>query len=113
MRIALIAIFALAVHCVSAGLPPPVNDPEHVLVTGRVKKPGAIAPRDGLTLTEALEEVGGFADWPDRHHVYVWKSGEKRYIIVDAEAARRKEIPDPILQKGDVVTVYQYVMTGF
>ena len=95
----------------TADVPP--NAADHVLVIGHVKKPGVVAPSEGLTLMRALEECGGFADWADHRHVGVWNNAEGKFVIANAYAIGRKEISDPVLQKGDMVIVTGRWMTGF
>jgi protein involved in polysaccharide export with SLBB domain len=82
-----------------------ITDPERILVFGHVKKPGPVSPAAGLTLTMALEQVDGFADFADRRHILIWRSTEKRFFKANESAIRRKEEVDPLLYKGDVVIV--------
>jgi protein involved in polysaccharide export with SLBB domain len=94
----------------AAELPPDAN--EKVAVIGRVQKPGVIQPRDGLTVTNAIIESGGFADWADHHHVGIWRDTDGRFLMVNVEAIKRKEEPDLVLLKGDIVVVTGRWMTG-
>jgi hypothetical protein len=91
----------------------PADAADHVLVIGRVNKPGIISPRAGLTLTKALEECGGFSDWADHHHIGVWKEAEGRFIIANARAIAAREKPEIPLQKGDIVIVTVRWIDGF
>jgi hypothetical protein len=88
------------------------NANETVAVIGYVKRPGTIEPREGLTLTNALDESGGFTDWADHHHVGIWRDGEGRFVAVNVYAIERKEVDDPLLYKGDIVIVTGRWMSG-
>ncbi len=90
----------------------PENSNEAVAVIGRVEKPRTIEPRQGLTLTKALEESGGFADFADSRHVGIWKNGEGRFIAVNVRAIQRKRVDDPLLHAGDIGIVTPRWMMG-
>jgi SLBB domain len=90
----------------------PVDASEYIVVLGFVKKPGVIKPREGLTLTKALAECGGFKDFAWRTRIGVWNNAKGQFILVSVHAIERHEIPDPSLMKGDMVFVDQYWMTG-
>lgn len=91
----------------------PEKSNKAVAVIGLVKKPRTIEPRDGLTLTKALDESGGFMDFADHHHVGIWQDGEGRFIAVNVHAIERKQVDDPFLHAGDIVIVTQRWMLGF
>jgi protein involved in polysaccharide export with SLBB domain len=90
----------------------PADASEHVLVIGKVNKPGVLEPREGLTVSKAIEECGGFQDFADHLHVGFWDNGEGRFIIVDAHAIERKERLDIPLHKGDMLIVTGRWMLG-
>ncbi len=90
----------------------PQDAADHVLVIGYVRKPGVIPPGDGLTLSQALVEAGGFTDWADHHHVGVWKEKDGSFLIANARQIERKEATDPVLHKGDMVIVTVRWMLG-
>lgn len=93
----------------SSQLPDGAN--ETVSVIGMVEKPNTVVqPRSGLTLTQALDEAGGFAPFGDHQHVGIWRSEEGRFLTVNVDAIRRKELSDLVLLKGDIVVIVERVM---
>lgn len=95
----------------SADLP---NDAhESIAVIGYVKRPGVLPPRERLTLTEAIRDCGGSAEFADRQHVGIWKDAEGRFAIANVRQIERKQSADPVLRKGDIVVVTVRWMTGF
>ena len=100
-----LAFVLLATSVFASADDPPNNDPAHVLVVGRVKAPGAIDGLNDLTLTKALEKVGGYIDFADRRHILIWRNAEKKWVWANESAIRRKEQIDLPLRNGDVVIV--------
>lgn len=100
------------------GEPFPLQDGDHlfvvakvrgkVVVSGRVKKPGSIPLTEGLCVWEAVNSVGGSAEFGDLSSVRVIREeqGNSNVIKVDLTAVekgiRSKDIP---LKDGDIVVV--------
>jgi len=79
-----------------------------VCVVGKVVKPLDLLFKDGLTLTNAIEEAGGIVPGSKKLRVLVIRSGhgnEGQLIEVDLKAIEKKQKPNLKLQAFDVVEV--------
>ncbi len=74
-----------------------------VSVSGSVGKPGEIAYRDGMTVSQVIASAGGATAVASRGRVYIIR-GEKR-IRVNLRKVLSGEEPDEVLQPGDKVYV--------
>ena len=79
---------------------PPV---ESVYVEGQVSKPGAIAYRDGMTVTQAIAQGGGALGTARRAGVYIMRGGEK--IPVNLKRIQAGEDADIVLRPSDHVYI--------
>ena len=80
-----------------------------VYFSGAVRTPGAVElPLDSaLTLSQAIQKLGGFQDFSDSSHVRVIrKGGPPKGTIVNVKAVLKGELDkDLVLQPGDQVVV--------
>lgn len=76
-----------------------------VSVTGQVGKPGEVAFREGLTLSQCIASVGGALPTAALGHVYIYR-GEER-ILVSVRKILDGKAPDVALQPGDRVYLPQ------
>lgn len=74
-----------------------------VFVDGQVGKPGAIAWRDGLSLSEAIIQAGSALSTARLRGVYILRGDER--IAVDLRRVQRGASPDVGLQPQDVIVV--------
>jgi protein involved in polysaccharide export with SLBB domain len=73
-----------------------------VCVVGKVVKPLDLSFKDGLTLTDAIEEAGGIVPGSKNIRVLVFSSGpgnQGQIIDVDVKAIEKKQKPDLKLQR--------------
>jgi hypothetical protein len=79
----------------------PLDPPEIVVFT--------IAPREGLTVSQAIEAAGGFGDFADSRHVGLWKNESGTFLSENVRAVLQKDpnAHDPVLEPGDIVIVLQ------
>lgn len=79
---------------------PPVDQ---VFVDGQVAKPGAIAYRDGMSITEAIIQAGSATGAARLAGVYIMRDGQR--IDVNVKKIMRAKLPDVILQPADRVYI--------
>lgn len=77
---------------------------------GGVLKPGRYPAKGNLTLTEAIIEAGGFAQFADVNHVYFRRGTgwNAQLMIIDVEKiVRHKDAHEqnPVLKAGDVIVI--------
>lgn len=76
----------------------------HVVLAGRVEKPGPVALKTNFTLLNALYEGGGPTQWADLKHVQVLgNSGRQTYDVSALVHGDTTQNPD--LKDGDMVFV--------
>ncbi|MDQ3621018.1 MAG: polysaccharide biosynthesis/export family protein [Verrucomicrobiota bacterium] len=92
--------------------PPVVKRLNKVLITGAVRSQGELAlpPDEPLTVSRAILQMGGFAEFAKDSRVEIIRKGEKdgkkRKIEVDVgKVLKGKSDYDPVLEKGDHVIV--------
>lgn len=80
-----------------------------IVVSGRVKEPGVVYARPGVTMTvtRALSMSGGFISYASRNEVYVIKKGSIKPLRVDVgNILKTGDLTDDMeLNPGDVVIV--------
>lgn len=76
---------------------------EAVFVDGQVQKPGAIAYRDGMTLTQAIAQAGSTLGTARTSGVYILRGNEK--VPVNLKRILRGEEADVALRPSDRVYV--------
>ena len=79
-----------------------------VCVTGKVVKPLDLTFKEGLMLTDAIEEAGGILPGSKISRVLVFRSGlgsDGEMLDIDLKAIQKKTKPDVRLQAFDVVEV--------
>jgi protein involved in polysaccharide export with SLBB domain len=76
----------------------------HVVLAGRVQKPGPVALTTNFTLLNALYEAGGPADWADLKHVEVIDNSAKQTYDVSS-LVHGDTSQNPELKNGDMVFV--------
>jgi polysaccharide export outer membrane protein len=79
---------------------PPV---ESVFVDGQAQKPGAIAYRDGMTVTQAIAQAGGTLSTARKTAVYIVR-GEER-IPVNLKKIQNGEEADIVLRPSDRIFI--------
>jgi len=80
-----------------------------VFVEGEVKKPGAVAFREGVTVTQALTLAGGPGDYANLRKVILRRaSGEK--VKINVQRIHRGVDSDPVLSPDDHLLIRN---TGF
>lgn len=88
----------------------PVDLPVRIYVNGAVGKPGEYETRASrpLTLLQAITKAGGLTARAARKKVEILRrtdDGGQATLPIDLKKVMRGEIPDPVLQDGDVVVV--------
>jgi polysaccharide export outer membrane protein len=83
---------------------PPVQS---IFVDGQVQKPGAIAYRDGMTLTQAITQAGSALGTARLSGVYVRRGTEK--IPVNLKRVQHGDDADIALQPSDIIVVPESV----
>ena len=78
-----------------------VTEGQFIVVNGKVKKPGTIPWREGMTITEAIAEAGGALKEANTREVYIIRD-EKR-IPVNVKRILQGRLPDMVVQHGDKV----------
>lgn len=76
---------------------------ESVFIDGQVQKPGAIAYRDGMTLTQAIAQAGSTLGTARQSAVYILRGNEK--VPVNYKRILRGEEADVSLRPSDRVYV--------
>ncbi|CAN5718251.1 hypothetical protein BH20ACI4_BH20ACI4_00100 [soil metagenome] len=86
-----------------------VLEADFVYVVGNVNKPGRIALKDPISLTQAIATAEGFKPASKKSYIRVLrqKSGtsEREELIFNLNDIEKLKIPDPILQVNDIVAV--------
>lgn len=98
-----------------------VLEADYVYVVGNVNKPGRIALKDPISLTQAIATAEGFkpASKKDVIRVLRQKPGtnEREELIFNLKDIERLKTPDPILQVNDIVAVSEdktkTILNGF
>ena len=74
-------------------------------VFGQVRRPGSLAFRDGMTITEAISSAGGFTGMAKRNSVRVTRPDEKRAhedkFVLPVERIGKGSAPNFYLRPGD------------
>jgi len=88
---------------------PPALD-GRIVVLGQVNKPGTVAWRRGLRLTEVLADSGGMTKSADSEDIRILRGG---YVHPKLYVANAKDVlagvrPDVVLAQGDVVFVTEH-----
>jgi protein involved in polysaccharide export with SLBB domain len=83
---------------------PLVAERKYVAVTGAVNRPGSVAFRTGMKLTEAIVAAGGPAPDADFTRIEVRSLGGKK-VRANLAAIRSGKQRDPVLKFGDAVIV--------
>ncbi len=78
-----------------------------VYVAGEVERPGAVTLGDGLTLTQAITNAGGWTASAQLHSVVVLRGDEA--LRVDLRAILRGKEADVALQPGDRLVVNEAI----
>lgn len=78
-----------------------VPQSDQVFVDGQVQKPGAIAYRDGMTVSEAVIQAGSALGTARLRGVYIMRGGER--INVNLKRIQAAKAPDIVLVPGDRV----------
>jgi polysaccharide export outer membrane protein len=86
-----------------------VLEADYVYVVGNVNKPGRIALKDPISLTQAIATAEGFkpASKKDLVRVLRQKTGtnEREELVFNLKDIEKLKTPDPILQVNDIVAV--------
>jgi polysaccharide export outer membrane protein len=80
-----------------------VPERDEYYVSGEVRNPGKFALPRGLTLTMAIAAAGGYTDYANPSKVRIIRGREA--VRVDAAMAEKRQIPDPLIQRGDTIIV--------
>jgi protein involved in polysaccharide export with SLBB domain len=84
---------------------------KRVEVLGQVKNPGSLPLEPGMTMVRAISKAGGFNNIADMTVTLRRKVKDKiKSVHVDVQAIIDNEIPDVLLQAGDVISVDQRIM---
>jgi polysaccharide export outer membrane protein len=73
-----------------------------------VQKPGNVSWNDGLTLIDAVSQVGGFTSLADSKNVILTRQladGKSKTVLVNADAITDGKQQDIPLQAGDTIKV--------
>jgi polysaccharide export outer membrane protein len=94
-----------------------VNEVETVFVVGAVVQPRQVLPKNGMTLTQAIDAAGGPVRGALTDRVRIIRqtsnSSERVQIMVDLNKLRKKNSADPVLQPNDIIEVHpKHGMTG-
>lgn len=94
----------------------------HVVLAGRVQKPGAVALKTNFTLLNALYEAGGPADFADLKNVEVMDNSAKETYdvsrLVHGDTSQNPELKDgemvfvPEGHKIDAKGIFQTILAG-
>ncbi len=85
---------------------PLIADQGYVTISGNVKKEGMLQFRPGMTLLEALQQIGGAGTGAGIDRVVIKRGGGVGGTIrVDLRPILQRQSPDPALMAGDVVEV--------
>jgi polysaccharide export outer membrane protein len=79
-----------------------------VRLVGQVQKPGSVSWNDGLTLIDAVSQVGGFTSLADSKNVILTRQladGKSKTVLVNADAITDGKQQDIPLQAGDTIKV--------
>lgn len=79
-----------------------------IRLVGQVQKPGSISWNDGLTLVDAVSQVGGFTALADSKNVILTRQladGKSKTVLVNADAITDGKQQDIPLQAGDTIKV--------
>ncbi|MBI1757271.1 MAG: SLBB domain-containing protein [Fimbriimonas ginsengisoli] len=76
-----------------------------VSVTGAVQRPGVVAFRPGLTLTQALAEAGGPAERADVAHVILRSLLRRKSATYDLKTIASGKVKDPVLSASDSIEI--------
>jgi polysaccharide export outer membrane protein len=92
-----------------------VPDAELVFVVGNVTTPSAIALNERITVTRAIAVAGGVLPNTKKSQVRILRDDPatqtKSEILVDLKAISKHQVPDPVLEAGDILEVP--TVTGF
>ena len=88
----------------------PALDPDRaVVLSGQVARPGAVAWREGLTLSLALAERGGLGNFARASEIRILRRSDEgaspARIPVDYQSVLAGERSDPELRPGDIIEV--------
>lgn len=88
---------------------PPALD-GRIVVLGHVGKPGTVAWRRGLRLTEVLADSGGLSKSGDLEDIRVLRGGyaHPKLYVVNAKDVLTGVRPDVVLAQGDVIYVTEH-----
>lgn len=84
-----------------------VPEVDQVFVDGQVQKPGVIAFRQGMTLTEAIIQAGSALGTARLRGAYITRKGER--IDVNLKRVQRAKDPDVPLLPGDRIYIPESV----
>jgi polysaccharide biosynthesis/export protein len=86
-----------------------VLEADYVYVVGNVNKPGRIALKNPISLTQALATAEGFKPASKKDVIRVLRqkpgSNEREELIFNLKEIEKLKTPDPILQVNDIVAV--------
>jgi polysaccharide export outer membrane protein len=74
-----------------------------IYVMGKVSEPGAVAWKDGMTLTQALTQAGGLSETARINKVYILRDGQR--IEVNLKRILKGKESDYVLQPDDQVYI--------
>jgi protein involved in polysaccharide export with SLBB domain len=80
-----------------------VAERDEFYVRGEVRNPGRFPLSRGMTLTMAIATAGGYTDYAKRSSISI-KRGQQ-IVTVDATKVDKLQAPDPLIQRGDTITV--------
>jgi protein involved in polysaccharide export with SLBB domain len=84
----------------------PEDADQSIAVIGLVQNPNTIIPpSNGLTVTKAIDQAGGFAPFADHAHVGIWRTDDGRFLMTNVYEVKEGKAPDLFLLKGDIVIV--------
>ena len=97
---AFLLLIAASVAFAAEVPPAPAEQRQFVNVTGGVRVPQAVPWTPELTLMGAIKRAGGVA-WREPKKVRLTRGTDRTDI--EFRKIRKGEIPDPILQPGDII----------
>lgn len=89
----------------------PVDKLITVYIYGEVKIPGAIEFKESkkLTLLQAIARAGGPNDWASKTRILIKRkdktTGQERNMRVNMKKIERNELPDIVLEAGDIIII--------
>lgn len=84
---------------------------QRVYVFGQVQKPGTFKYEQGMNIIQAITLAGGFARFADKNATSLTRmiDGREHRVEVSVESIGQGEVPNLLLQPGDIVYVPESV----